>query len=91
MFLSKNGMYLVKVVTVKMVKIENRQCQIRHYNKNIIFIYSEQMTAFPKSKMTKMTMTTLTTFFVFSLVESEKSCIFNGFVVKLAKIRNKMV
>ena len=34
--------------------------------KIIIFIYSEQMTAFPKSKMTKMTMTTLTTIHVFS-------------------------
>ena len=52
---------MVTMVTVKMVKIENRQCQNRHYNINILFIYSEQMTAFPKSKMTKMTMTTLTT------------------------------
>ena len=50
---------MVTMVTVKMVKIENRQCQNRHYNINI-FIYSEQMTAFPKSKMTKMTMTILT-------------------------------
>ena len=30
------------MVMVKMVKIENRQCQNRHYNINILFIYSEQ-------------------------------------------------
>ena len=35
------------------VKIENGCCQNRHYNINILFIYSEQITAFPKSKMTK--------------------------------------
>ena len=52
---------LVKTVKVKMVKIENGCCQNRHYNINILFIYSEQMTAFPKSILTKMTMTTLTT------------------------------
>ena len=51
----------VKTVKVKMVKIENGCCQNRHYNINILFIYSEQMTAFPKSILTKMTMTTLTT------------------------------
>jgi hypothetical protein len=35
------------------VKIENGCCQNRHYNINSLFIYSEQITAFPKSKMTK--------------------------------------
>ena len=30
-----------------------RTVKIRHYNINILFIYSEQITAFPKSKMTK--------------------------------------
>ena len=38
-----------------------RIVKIRHYNINILFIYSEQMTAFPKSKMTILTLTTLTT------------------------------
>ena len=51
----------VKTVKVILVKIENGCCQNRHYNINILFIYSEQMTAFPKSILTKMTMTTLTT------------------------------
>ena len=50
------------MVKVKIVKIENRCCQNLHYNINIyIYIYSEQMTVFPKSKMTILTMTTLTT------------------------------
>ena len=43
------------------VKIENGCCQNRHYNINILFIYSEQITAFPKSKMTILTLTVLTT------------------------------
>ena len=42
---------------------EKRQCQNRHYNINILFIYSEQMTAFPKSILTKMTMTKMTTMY----------------------------
>ena len=45
----------------KWSKSKNGCCQNRHYNINILFIYSEQMTAFPKSILTKMTMTTLTT------------------------------
>ena len=63
------GWKAVILVKVKMVKIENRCCQNRHYNINIyIYIYSEQMTAFPKSKMTILTMTTLTTFLEYSLL-----------------------
>ncbi len=46
------------MVMVIMVKIENGCCQNCHYNINIyIYIYSEQMTAFPKSKMTILTLT----------------------------------
>ena len=53
--------HLVKMVKVKMVKIENGCCQNRHYNINILFIYSEQMTKVPKSILTILTLTTLTT------------------------------
>ena len=38
----------------------------RHYNKIYIFYYSEQMTTFPESKMTKMTLTKMTACYVFS-------------------------
>ena len=48
------------MVKVKMVKIETDNVKSATIIKIYIFIYSEQMTAFPKSKMTKMTMTTLT-------------------------------
>ena len=40
-----------------------RIVKILHYNINILFIYSEQMTEFPKSILTKMTMTKMTTMF----------------------------
>ena len=49
-------------VTMVMVKMRKGNVKNRHYNINILFIYSEQMTAFPKSILTKMTMTTLTIF-----------------------------
>ena len=56
-----SSLLLVILVIWSFVKIENGCCQNRHYNINILFIYSEQMTAFPKSKMTILTLTTLTT------------------------------
>ncbi len=56
-------MVTVKMVTVKMVKIEKQTVKTLHYNINILFIYSEPMTAFSQSILTKMTMTTLTTKF----------------------------
>ena len=50
---SLHHFFLVILVIWSFVKIENGCCQNRHYNINILFIYSEQITAFPKSKMTK--------------------------------------
>ena len=48
-----SSLLLVILVIWSFVKIENGCCQNRHYNINILFIYSEQITAFPESKMTK--------------------------------------
>ena len=59
---AKKTQNVVKVVKVKMVKIEktlSKSATIYKY----IFIYSEQMTAFPKSILTKMTMTKMTTMY----------------------------
>ena len=52
--------FFVGVVIWSFVICQNRKhtVKIRHYNINIyIYIYSEQITAFPKLKMTKMTLT----------------------------------
>ena len=52
---------LVILGHLSFVKIENGCCQNRHYNINILFIYSEQITAFSGIENDQMTMTTLTT------------------------------